>query len=256
MTSTGRRGAHDLGWQGYLDQFHATRSGITESVFAHLDPRSTGLHDWILDVVPAEGLVLDVACGSAPLSRRLEGRWIGLDRVDAELSLARRRDARPLLVGDATALPLVGACVDVVVCSMALMLLQPLDRALVELARVLRPGGRFVAVVPDVTPLTLRDRARYARLLVALRCRRLEYPNALDRVEGSMRAAGLELVGDERRRFECVVDRPETARLVVESLYLPGVDVSSVDRGIGVAQGWVGSTIGVPIRRLVAVRSD
>jgi SAM-dependent methyltransferase len=254
--SSGSGGIQDLGWRGYLDQFHATRSGITESVFAHLDPRTDGLHDWILDVVPAEGLVLDVACGSAPLGGRLEGRWIGLDRVDAELSLARRRDARPLVIGDATALPLVAACADVVVCSMALMLLQPLDRALVELARVLRPGGRFVAVVPDVTPLTIRDRARYARLLVALRCRRLEYPNDLARVEASMRAAGLELVGDERRRFECVVDRPETATLVVESLYLPGVDAACVDRGIGVAQRWVGSTIGVPIRRLVAVRSD
>lgn len=70
-------------------------------------------------------------------------------------------------MGDASLLPLRDDSVDAVVMSMALMLV-PLVDTLAEVARVLRPGGVFVATVPTGGPLPSRDWLRYARLCLAL----------------------------------------------------------------------------------------
>ena len=256
LVRSDQRGAlTDLAWREYIDRFHAERAGVTEAVFGHLEGGSAAVHRWVQEAIPAPGAVLDVACGSAPMVGELTGGWVGVDRVTAELALARRRGAPRVVVGDASALPVRDVSFDTVVCSMALMLLQPLDRALREMTRVLRPGGRLVALAPDARPLTLRNRARYARLLVALRRRRIGYPNDLAGVDVALRAAGLELISDDRRRFACRIDRPETATLFVESLYLPSVDPDRLAAANTVAQRWVGTTIGIPLRRLVAVAS-
>lgn len=100
--------------------------------------------------------VLEVGCGSAPCSRWL--RREGADVVALDLSggmLARAAErgratgiAVPLLQADVGALPLATAGVDLV-CSAfgGLPFVADVDGALAEVARVLRPGGRFVASV-------------------------------------------------------------------------------------------------------------
>jgi SAM-dependent methyltransferase len=100
--------------------------------------------------------VLEIGCGSAPCARWL--RRAGADVVALDLSagmLARAAElgrstgvAVPLLQADAGALPLAGGSVDVV-CSAfgGLPFVADVEGALAEAARVLRPGGRFVASV-------------------------------------------------------------------------------------------------------------
>jgi SAM-dependent methyltransferase len=66
----------------------------------------------------------------------------------AELAAARVAGAGPLLRASATAIPLRDVSVDVVTCSMSLMVFSPLPQVLAETARVLRPGGRLVATIP------------------------------------------------------------------------------------------------------------
>ena len=100
--------------------------------------------------------VLEVGCGSAPCSRWL--RTAGADVVALDLSggmLARAADLGrstgvpvPLVQADAAALPLAEASVDLA-CSAygGLPFVADAGDALREVARVLRPGGRFVASV-------------------------------------------------------------------------------------------------------------
>ncbi|WP_324277474.1 class I SAM-dependent methyltransferase [Blastococcus brunescens] len=100
--------------------------------------------------------VLEIGCGSAPCSRWL--RTAGADVVALDLSagmLARAAELNratgidvPLLQADAGALPVAADTVDVV-CSAfgGLPFVADVEGALREVARVLRPGGRFVASV-------------------------------------------------------------------------------------------------------------
>ncbi|SEL43314.1 Methyltransferase domain-containing protein [Blastococcus sp. DSM 46786] len=100
--------------------------------------------------------VLEIGCGSAPCARWL--RAAGADVVALDLSggmLARAAGlnrttgiAVPLLQADAGALPLADAGLDAV-CSAfgGLPFVADVGAALREVARVLRPGGRFVASV-------------------------------------------------------------------------------------------------------------
>jgi SAM-dependent methyltransferase len=198
--------------------------------------------------------VLEVACGSAPLGSRLQGHWAGIDRSDAELALAHRRGAAPLVRADATALPVASGHRDTVVCAMGLMLFDPLPQAVSELARVTCAAGRLVALLPASGPVTWRDRLRYARLLVALRRRGFAYPHHPSRVDAVLQSNGFDVVASERRSFRYAVDDQACAHLLVDSLYLPGTSPERVERARAVTRRWVGTSIGVPLRRVVAVR--
>jgi SAM-dependent methyltransferase len=190
------------------------------------------------------------------VSAAFPDRWIGFDRSPSELRLAHARGALRLMVADAAAAPLKRASADVVLCTMALMLVQPLDRSLLEIARVLRPGGRLVALLPATRPLRTIDRMRYLRLLAVLRRGRVGYPNdrALVRPHQQLSDAGLELVDDAQRRFDFPIDNERTADEFVDSLYLPGTDVAHRTRAQAMAHRWIGEALGIPLRRLVAVR--
>jgi SAM-dependent methyltransferase len=100
--------------------------------------------------------VVEVGCGSAPCARWL--RREGADAVALDLSggmLARAAELNratgidvPLLQADVGALPLATESVDLA-CSAfgGLPFVADVEGALAEVARVLRPGGRFVASV-------------------------------------------------------------------------------------------------------------
>jgi len=227
-------------------------------VLGHASDGGIGPYGWVVDAV-GDGPVIDVACGDGPLAPELAARgWVGLDLSHAELAAARRQGASRVALADVTSLPLAEGSAGSVVCSMALMLVQPLDRVLSEVARVLRPGGIFVALLPSRHPLRPSDTMRYARLLVALRKRRLVYPNdrALDDVGGLMGPHGLRLVDDQRRRFGCLITSPAVGVMCVRSLYLPDVEPARLAAGERVGRHWVGRELGLPLRRLVAVRDS
>ena len=103
--------------------------------------------------------VLDVACGTGTIAFRCAravgpgGRVTGVDLSGRMIEEAARR-ARALRVRnvafvreDAEALALPDASVDAVVCAFGLMYVPDPGRAMAEMVRVLRPGGRVVAAV-------------------------------------------------------------------------------------------------------------
>jgi SAM-dependent methyltransferase len=98
--------------------------------------------------------VLDVACGTGVVAREaarrcgVTGSVAGLDlgagMIAVARSLAPGVDFRE---GNALALPWPDAAFDVVVCQFGLMFFGDRERAVREMARVLRPGGRLAVAV-------------------------------------------------------------------------------------------------------------
>jgi SAM-dependent methyltransferase len=93
--------------------------------------------------------VLEVGCGRGEtadwIARETGAQVVALDQSErmVELASARGVDAR---VGDVQALPFEAEAFDCVVAAWMLYHVADLDRGLAEIARVLRPRGRLVAV--------------------------------------------------------------------------------------------------------------
>ncbi|MBO8202263.1 class I SAM-dependent methyltransferase [Streptomyces smyrnaeus] len=251
-----------MGWQRYLDDFHTHSPGITESVLSRATHEGRTPYDWLLDGVPQleRGPVLDLACGSGPLSRRLSGHgYLGVDGSAEELALAAARGAGPLVRADATRLPLVPGSFRVVVCSMSLQILTPLPEVLRETVRVLAPNGCLVALVPDSGPLRGLDALWLTGLLTALG-RTLTYPNDPllgPRLSQLLHDAGLRPAEDRRRRFAYRMRSAADAEVFLDSLYLPCL----LPWRRRAARRWLHAAararaqLPVPVRRIVAFRT-
>jgi SAM-dependent methyltransferase len=92
--------------------------------------------------------VLDVGCGEGQVARRvaaLDGtRVVGIDPTENQLAAARTRGGVTLGRARAEQLPFAGGSFDAVVICLTLEHLDPFEPAVVEVGRVLEPGGRFV----------------------------------------------------------------------------------------------------------------
>lgn len=100
--------------------------------------------------------VLDVACGTGVLAcaaaelAGAAGSVVGLDANPEMLAVAGRKSSRiEWRQGRAEALPFAHASFDAVVSQFGLMFFEDQPRALREMMRVLRPGGRLAVAVCD-----------------------------------------------------------------------------------------------------------
>ena len=153
---------HNSHTQFILD-VHADSPGLTErSIGAARTGEGHSSYRAFCDLVdPRPGqTVIDLACGNGPLSELVaervggSGSLIAVDPSGAELALAAERLRRfpnaRLLQESAERLSLPDAAADLVLCHMAFMLFAPLAPAIDEIARVLKPGGAFAAVIPTL----------------------------------------------------------------------------------------------------------
>jgi len=118
-------------------------------------------------------VVVDIGCGAgmdlllAARSVGPRGRAIGVDMTEAMAARARAGarsaglDNVEVRIGDAMALPLDDASVDVVISNGVLNLTPDKSVAYREVFRVLRPGGRFlyadIALGAELSEATRRD---------------------------------------------------------------------------------------------------
>jgi demethylmenaquinone methyltransferase/2-methoxy-6-polyprenyl-1,4-benzoquinol methylase len=97
--------------------------------------------------VGAGACVLDLACGTGDLCDELAASGsvaIGIDYSAGMLASAHTR--APLVRGDAARLPFADGSLDGVICGFALRNFVELTQVFREVARVLKPGGRFAAL--------------------------------------------------------------------------------------------------------------
>jgi SAM-dependent methyltransferase len=135
-------------WDADADDYQA----VHHSTIAR-DPRAWGV--WRIPETEVDGLgpvagleVLEYGCGAAQWSEALADD--GARVVALDVSRAQLRHATPavisgarLLCASGEAIPCADASFDVVFCDHGAMSFCDPERALPEVARVLRPGGRF-----------------------------------------------------------------------------------------------------------------
>lgn len=103
-----------------------------------------------LDAHPGDQ-ILDVGCGTGLNFRRMPAEVFGVDPSRGLLRVARRRGKR-LAMASAQAIPFPDASFDRVLCTYVLTTVPEWPRALDEMARVLRPGGRIVVTDDRLPP--------------------------------------------------------------------------------------------------------
>jgi len=202
---------HDLG------QVAGSAAEVYERVFV-----PALFADWPPRVLAAVGArpgerILDVACGTGVLARAAEsavgkgGSVVGVDVNEGMLAVARRLSDRvEWRTGEAEALPFDDGSFDRVVSQFGLMFFADRTRALREMRRVLRPGGRMAVAVwasLDATPGYAAVAEMLEEVLGADVARSIEAPYALGDV-AALRAAFVD-AGLEGARIETV---PGTAR--------------------------------------------
>lgn len=99
----------------------------------------------IVDLACGDGYLLELVSDALP-----DSHLVGIDLSQAEVDEATERLAgsqAEIILARAQSLPLADSSVDVVLCHMALMLMEDVERVVAEVARVLRPGGVVAAVV-------------------------------------------------------------------------------------------------------------
>lgn len=108
----------------------------------------------ILDAVQADAhTVLDIGCGEGITLERLQKRFgehdvRGLDSLDENVQICRSLDL-PAEVGDVLALNRPDATIDCCILSEVIEHLDDHRKALLEICRILRPGGRLILVFPN-----------------------------------------------------------------------------------------------------------
>lgn len=253
----------EVNWRQYLADFHRERAGVIEAVLSRSVGGDHTPYRWLARAVGGRATtVLDVACGSGPMSRELvePGRTvIGLDLSAEELQLAAERGPGPWVRGDGLRLPFRDGTVDAVTSSLGLVVITPLDALMREITRVLRPGGVLAAMAPALRPLSPTDMRVLARINARLRTKpQFPGPVELAGFTKILDAYGMRRVEDQRERYRFRVGSRADAELVMSALYLPSTRWSRVESAIELLQDRVARSgsvdVTIPMRRVVAIK--
>ena len=253
----------EVDWGAYLAEFHRERAGVVEAVLSRAMAGDHSPYRWLARAVSASAhVVLDLACGSGPMSRELArpGRMVvGLDRSKYELALAAGQSPGPWVQADGLHLPFRDSSVDVVTSSMGLVVVQPMSQVLAEVARVLRPGGVLAGIAPALRPLAPRD----VRTLTSINARLRTKPQFPGPVEltGFARAlagVGMRAMEDARERYVFGIRSRADAELMMAALYLPNTRMMRVERVVDYLADRLDRQevveVAIPMRRIVAIK--
>jgi SAM-dependent methyltransferase len=222
---------------------HAIDPGPTEDTLARL-PGNGGVHlyDSLLAWAPiiAGETVLDVGCGAGGAARAAarivgpEGRVTGIDPSPEAVAMARERTPPDLAVRYAVGVTenlrgVPDRSIDCVVASLVLEHVTSLDRAVGEIARVLRPGGKLVASVMAFDRLRPLDSGlmgavvavvgRHAPGALAGRASRASIPHE-PADQAAFKAAGLSTVEERDVQLAAVMETEDDAWALFSRTYI------------------------------------
>ena len=193
----------------------ADRCDVSRGGHARAETTAAAIAPW----PTANGPVIEVGVGTGLIASKLAARGcsvVGFDISLRMLERAQRRLGPRVAVGDAHHLPVRAATADSVIFVHVLHLVADMPATFAEAARVLRPGGRVVAIcAPDDEPT---DDA--GRLLADLR-RRLGRPPAAapDRVADAAESAGLAVVHEEQLHHDMPMASADFGRSLQDRLW-------------------------------------
>jgi ubiquinone/menaquinone biosynthesis C-methylase UbiE len=154
--------------------------------------------------------VLDAGCGDGinllglqqiAARRQLEMNLVGVDYNPVRLARARRvHPGAHLQRASLYQLPFTDGAVDVGLCNHVLEHVPELDRAMVELFRVLRPGGLLIVGVPNEGCLLARARNHVLQRSIARTTDHVNFFTA-DLLKHALHSAGFEVLRVERETF-------------------------------------------------------
>ncbi|UXY25788.1 methyltransferase domain-containing protein [Streptomyces sp. HUAS TT20] len=201
------------------------------------NPGVRRLRAWAHEALaPKDGeRTLDVGCGTGSWTRELaaavgpHGSALGVEPNPALRAVAEERaggGGARFTDGDALALPLPEASVDVVWCERVLQHLAEPDRAVAEMARVLRPGGRVALLDTDwATTILHPGDPEIMRALTSGALTSAANPYSGRRLVGQLAAAGF--VVDDRGSQALLQDHRSVAWPLIRML-----GKSAVHRGL------------------------
>ncbi len=109
------------------------------------------------EVLPDAKAILDVACGGGYFLRELgrcygpSAKLSGIDISNEALAIARKEcPAADFQISSAEAMPFQPGSFDLVTCLGSLEHFLNIGQAMAEIKRILRPGGIFLAMVPNI----------------------------------------------------------------------------------------------------------
>jgi SAM-dependent methyltransferase len=111
---------------------------------------------WLMRRVPLQpgDILLDVACGDAQLCSLVESRGGQYYGIDLARTALHQRNCLRLTVGDGQTLPFPSHHFHWVTCIGSLEHFLDMDKGLQEIARVLKPEGGAVILVPNLFAIT------------------------------------------------------------------------------------------------------
>lgn len=151
------------------------------------------------DVIPQlHGKILDSGCGSMPykkmiLSNQKVQSYVGLD-IEAGLNY---EDVKPDFLWDGSIMPFEDECFDVVISTEVLEHVPNPDAYLIEVKRVLKPGGIFFFTVPFLMSLheVPHDYYRYTPFALEMIFKRVGFEAVKITPRGGYNAAVGQMLG-------------------------------------------------------------